>query len=83
MIFGVRMLLVMGSICIVFGVRGTSNVEARGGPKIDKIENLQKYSQYYTKHYALYPKCARWPKIEFLGFGERQILGRGGSKSLM
>ena len=75
-----HILIGMGSICIVFGVRGTSNFEARGGPKIGKIENLQKYSQCYTKHYALYPKCARWPKIEFLGFGERQILGRGGSK---
>ena len=34
--FGVPMLLVMGSICIVFGVRGTSNVEARGGRKLAK-----------------------------------------------
>ena len=34
--FGVRMLLAMGSICIVFGVRGTSNVEARGGRKLAK-----------------------------------------------
>ena len=34
--FGVPMLLVMGSICIVFGVRGTSNVEAGGGRKLAK-----------------------------------------------
>ena len=34
--FGVHMLLVMGSICIVFGVRGTSNIEAGGGQKLAK-----------------------------------------------
>ena len=34
--FDMPMLLVIGSIYIVLGVRGTPNVEARGGPKIGK-----------------------------------------------
>ena len=45
--FGMPIILVMGSICIVFGVWGTSNIEARGGPKMDKIADIKKYPLSY------------------------------------
>ena len=77
--FGVHMLLVMGSICIVFGVRGTSNVEAGGGRKLAKSK-ISKNTHNITLARCDVSKVCQMAKNKTFGGRGASNIGQRGVK---